>query len=327
MEKGIQHIQISSFLTRSGLHCDTINLGYQLFGCSLGTAPIVVVNHALTGNSQVTGESGWWNEAIGEGKVIDTCRYTIIAFNVPGNGYGYNDQPIDNYQDFTAYDIAKLFLYGLEFLGVDSIYGLIGGSVGGGIAWEMAAQRPLLAAHLIPVASDWKSTDWLIANCLIQEQILNNSSRPVHDARLHAMLCYRTPQSFKEKFGRSWNETESLYNIETWLLHHGKKLQQRFQLSAYKLMNKLLQSINIEAGGLSFSEIVTPIKAHVHIVAIDSDLFFTPDENRETYRLIKQLGKEVSYHEINSIHGHDAFLIEFDQLETILKPIFVTNEP
>lgn len=157
MEKGIQHIQISSFLTRSGLHCDTINLGYQLFGCSLGTAPIVVVNHALTGNSQVTGESGWWNEAIGEGKVIDTCRYTIIAFNVPGNGYGYNDQPIDNYQDFTAYDIAKLFLYGLEFLGVDSIYGLIGGSVGGGIAWEMAAQRPLLAAHLIPVASDWKS--------------------------------------------------------------------------------------------------------------------------------------------------------------------------
>lgn len=81
--KGIQHIQISSFLTRSGLHCDTINLGYQLFGCSLGTAPIVVVNHALTGNSQVTGESGWWNEAIGEGKVIDTCRYTIIAFNVP----------------------------------------------------------------------------------------------------------------------------------------------------------------------------------------------------------------------------------------------------
>lgn len=78
---------------------------------------------------------------------------------------------------------------------------------------------------------------------------------------------------------------------------------------------------------MSFSEIVTPIKAHVHIVAIDSDLFFTPDENRETYRLIKQLGKEVSYHEINSIHGHDAFLIEFDQLETILKPIFGTNEP
>lgn len=327
MEKGIQHIQISSFLTRSGLHCDTINLGYQLFGCSLGTAPIVVVNHALTGNSQVTGESGWWNEAIGEGKVIDTCRYTIIAFNVPGNGYGYNDQPIDNYQDFTAYDIAKLFLYGLEFLGVDSIYGLIGGSVGGGIAWEMAAQRPLLAAHLIPVASDWKSTDWLIANCLIQEQILNNSSRPVHDARLHAMLCYRTPQSFKEKFGRVGMKQNHYIILKHGYSTMDKKLQQRFQLSAYKLMNKLLQSINIEAGGLSFSEIVTPIKAHVHIVAIDSDLFFTPDENRETYRLIKQLGKEVSYHEINSIHGHDAFLIEFDQLETILKPIFGTNEP
>lgn len=111
MEKGIQHIQISSFLTRSGLHCDTINLGYQLFGCSLGTAPIVVVNHALTGNSQVTGESGWWNEAIGEERLLIHVGIQLLPLMYLVMGTDYNDQPIDNYQDFTAYDIAKLFLY------------------------------------------------------------------------------------------------------------------------------------------------------------------------------------------------------------------------
>jgi homoserine acetyltransferase len=88
---------------------------------------------------------------------------------------------------------------GLKALSVDQLFAVIGGSLGGGIAWEMAAINPKITKHLIPVASDWKSTDWIIANCLIQEQFLLNSSQPLHDARLHAMLCYRTTGIHKKQ--------------------------------------------------------------------------------------------------------------------------------
>src|SRR5690606_28014485 len=144
-----------------------------LFGKALGTAPVVLVNHALTGNSKVAGETGWWTDLVGDDKVIDTKLYTVLAFNIPGNGF--DGFVIENYKDFVARDIAKLFLIGLEKLKIDKLFALIGGSLGGGIAWEMAVLNPNITENLIPVATDWKSTDWLIANCQIQEQILVNS--------------------------------------------------------------------------------------------------------------------------------------------------------
>ena len=217
--------------------------------------------------------------------------------------------------------MAQLFLLGLEVLEISKLYAIIGGSLGGGIAWEMAALNPQITAHLIPVASDWKSTDWLIANCQIQEQFLLNSKNPVHDARMHAMMCYRTPASYKAKFNRSVHEELKIFNIESWLLHHGKKLQERFQLSAYKMMNHLLRTIEVtNANNWAFE--LNKIKAQIHLVAIDSDLFFLAQENKETYKKMAESNCNVFYHEIVSIHGHDAFLIEFDQLDKILKPLF-----
>src|SRR5210317_1628529 len=139
----------------------------------------------------------------------------------------------------------------------------------------MAVLNPTITEHLFVVATDWKSTDWLIANCHIQEQFLNNSSNPVHDARMHAMLCYRTPESFKERFQRSMNEDLEIFNVESWLLHHGKKLQERFQLSAYKLMNQLLKSIDVTKG--RSEQVLDSILANIHIVGVDSDLFFTAE--------------------------------------------------
>jgi homoserine O-acetyltransferase len=320
LENKINQIQIQNFITESGAHYPIINLSYQVFGPNLNTAPIVLVNHALTGNSQVIGEQGWWNDLIGESKTIDTLKYTVLAFNVPGNGYdGFG---IENYQDFNARDIAQLFNQGIKVLQIAQLFAIIGGSVGGGIAWEMVALEPKITQHLIPIATDWKSTDWLIANCFLQEQILANSSKPIEDARIHAMLCYRTPASFSSKFQRTINEELDVFNIESWLAHHGTKLQKRFQLSAYKMMNQLLKTIDITRGRASFAAIASKIEAEIYIIGIDSDLFFTANENRATYEELKKYKKNVSYQEIVSIHGHDAFLIEYKQLHNLLAAIF-----
>ena len=320
MENKPTHITLQNFTTESGVFYPILNLSFEVFGPALHTAPMVLVNHALTGNSAVAGSTGWWNDLVGENKTIDTNKYTVLAFNVPGNGY--DETSIENYLDFNARDMAKLFIDGIKFLQIKQLYAIIGGSVGGGIAWEIAALEPKITKHLIPIATDWKATDWLIANCFLQEQILNNSRKPIEDARIHAMLCYRTPESFKEKFQRSTNEELAIFNVESWLSHHGAKLQKRFQLSSYKMMNQLLKTIDITRNRASFEEIASKIEADIHIVAINSDLFFTANENKATYQELKKYKNNVSYQEIVSIHGHDAFLIEYQQLDNLLAAIF-----
>lgn len=318
----LQRLEIPGYTTYSG-RSETIALTYQLFGPALYTAPVVVVNHALTGNSMVAGKDGWWSALIGKGKCIDTDSYTVIAFNIPGNGY--DGFVIEHYKDYVAGDIARIFWLGLQQLGVEKVFATIGGSLGGGIAWEMAALYPGLIEHLIPIASDWKSTDWLIANCQIQEQILKNSKQPVHDARMHAMLCYRTPESFKQRFQRSTNEELQVFNVESWLTHHGKKLQERFQLSAYKLTNQLLKTIDINRDGRHRFDELRDSDTNIHIIGVDSDLFFTAGENKETFKQLAQSKTNVTYGEIQSVHGHDAFLMEYEQLEKLLKNVFDAN--
>ena len=320
----IHTFEIVHFTTSVGVRVEPLRVHYQLYGCELGSAPVVVINHAFTGNSQLTGKDGWWSIAVGDGRLIDTTRFTVVAFNIPGNGYGAGaDELILNYQHWTAVDVARIFNYGItEVLGLKEVYALVGCSLGGGIAWEMAVLAPALFEQLVIIAADWKATDWIIGNCLLQEQILKNSNNPLHDARLHAMLCYRTPQSLKMKFDRSTHLPTQLYNVESWLLHHGEKLQERFSLSAYKLMNQLIKTIDITRDHDSFAAAVHDLDSEITLVAIDSDLYFSPQENRDTAEELAALGKSVHYKEIHSVHGHDAFLIEFRQLERLLRGCF-----
>jgi homoserine O-acetyltransferase len=322
LRQKIAHISITDFFTESGTYYPNLKLSYQLVGSDRADAPIVLVNHALTGNSEVTGENGWWKSLIGDGKCIDTNHFKILSFDIPGNGFLRESELIKQYKDFVARDIAKIFIRGLEHLKINTLFAAIGGSLGGGIAWEIAVLEPNLIQNLIPIASDWKSTDWLIANCFLQERILENSSNPIEDARIHAMLCYRTPFSLKVKFQRTRNKETVVFNTESWLLHHGEKLQQRFQLSAYKLMNQLLKTIDITRSRESLEKIAAPITGNIHIISINSDIFFSPDEDLETYRRLKRVKANVYHDEIQSIHGHDAFLMEYRQLSHLLRNIF-----
>jgi homoserine O-acetyltransferase len=319
----MKRIAIQNWTLESGKIHEEVALYYQVFGQKLGEAPVVLVNHALTGNSKVSGEKGWWNDLIGENKTIDTNFYTVLAFNIPGNGFdNHFENLIFNYKDYSANDIAALFWEGIKALKIESLFAVIGGSLGGGIAWEMAALEAEKIENLIPIATDWKATDWVIANVLVQHQILNNSQNPIADARLHAMLLYRTPKSLKLKFNRKKEESASDFQIENWLNHHGRKLQNRFTLASYKLMNHLLKTIDITKNKSSFLAVTNAITANIHIISVDSDLFFIPSENQETFEELTTIKSNVFYHEIKSIHGHDAFLIEFEQLAAFISPIF-----
>ena len=315
----LAHIAFEQYTTLSGEQMD-LQLSYKLFGLPLGSAPVVLVNHSLTGDADVAGENGWWSELIGDGKVIDTHQYTILAFNFPGNGVDNN--LIDNYEHLVLRDVAYLFKAALDELGIDKLYAAIGGSIGGALVWEMGASVPELIENLIPVACDWKTSSWVLANTLLQDRILHSSKNPLQDARIHAMMCYRTPKSFKERFGRSIHEEKEIFNIDSWLLYHGEKLNNRFQLQSYKLMNHLLRTIDITEERGTFEEVASQIKGSIHLISIDTDLFFTDAENRETYSRLIERKVNLHYHTISSVHGHDAFLIEYDQLNSMLSPLF-----
>jgi homoserine O-acetyltransferase/O-succinyltransferase len=185
----------------------------------------------------------------------------------------------------------------------------------------MATLKTDKIENLIPIATDYKATDWMIANVLLQDNVLNNSKNPIEDARIHAMLLYRTPQSINQRFNRKVNENKS-FEIENWLTYHGDALKNRFTLSAYKLMNHLLKTNDIGRNRNDFWVLVNSIKSNIHFVSVDTDLFFTKDENLNSYTALKKIKQNVFHHEIKSIHGHDAFLIEFEQLSQLLKPIF-----
>jgi len=301
-----------SYQTNSGKEYN-IPLSYQLFGKDLFTAPIIVINHALTGNSNVAGEKGWWKQLIGEGQVIDTNTYTVLCFNIPGNGY--DDFLIDEYENFSPSDIANIFLKGLKILNIQNVYAIIGGSLGGGIGWEMLAKQPDLAEIFIPVACDFKTHDWLHAQCLVQKFLLGSDHEPLQKARIHAMLCYRTPQSLNDRFQTQYNQEKQCLESEDWLVYHGNSLNERFSFKSYKLMNHLLMNINAEEKRLD------EISARMHLISVDTDLFFPASEIRMCFEKLKEKNKNVDYHEIQSIHGHDAFLMEYEQLNNIIKNI------
>lgn len=323
----LQKIKVSNFQNSAGTVQD-INFSYQTFGPALGKAPVVLVNHALSGNSEVTGITGWWKALVGEAKIIDTTKFTVLAFNMPGNGFdGDPENLIHNYREFTLRDIAKIYLEAIDKLQLKSLYAGIGGSIGGALLWELAALKPDLFQHIIPVATDYKATQWLRALCKVQDGILNNSKEPLNDARMHAMTFYRNPQSLEAKFGTTKKESSRSWDVEAWLEHHGRSLEKRFQLASYKLINHLLTTTDISNGTGDHVRAAAGIKGRIHIITVSSDLFYLPEENWETYDNLMLIKNNISINEIKSIHGHDAFLIENSQLESFLQPIFKNKEP
>ncbi|MFD1552687.1 homoserine acetyltransferase [Putridiphycobacter roseus] len=317
----LKHHKIHNYQTTKGVRYSAIPVSYQVFGQEMNAAPVVVINHALTGNSDLNSpDKGWWREIVGANQLIDTNHYCVIAFNVPGNGY--DGFLIEQYKDFSAKDIAIIYQRVLNDLNVKSVFAILGGSIGGGIAWEMACLFPDFAKYVIPIASDWKASDWIIGQSTIQESILLHANKPMEDARKMAMLFYRTPASFKEKFNRLKTKEEESYAVVSWLDHHGEKLKNRFELKAYLLMNHLLSTIDAVPQGKTIQNTFAKITATIVQISIESDLFFVPIENYETKKILDDLKIPNQFFEIKSIHGHDAFLLEHQQITEFLAPIF-----
>lgn len=297
-----------------------VNLSYQTYGLNVDEGPVVVINHSLTGDSNVSGNSGWWNELVGHNKMIDLNKFCVICINVPGNIIEFED--FDYNSKWILNDVAKLFISLLKKLKIKKIHSVIGGSIGGGLVWEMGLLENDYFENLIPIAADYKASDWLLSNTFFQDLILKNSNNPVFDARLNAMLSYRNPKSLNKRFERCSDELGQR-KVINWLNHHGNKLKNNFSINAYLHMNNLLSSIGSKIKNNSdFIDLIKKNNSSVHLVGVNSDLLFPDFEVKKSYKTLSKIKKNIFYYQIKSDHGHDAFLIEFKKIKKKLNHIY-----
>ena len=315
----MKYYKFEDFKIASGENV-SLKLSYQVFGLNVNEGPVVIVNHSLTGDSNISGNSGWWNELVGPNKMINTNNYCVISINIPGN---IQDKGSFNFENnWILNDVARLFIDLLKNLKIKKIHSIIGGSIGGGLVWEMGLIAPDYVQNLIPIAADYKVSDWLISNTYLQNLILKNSKNPVFDARVNAMISYRNAKSLNKRFKLEFDDSKKRKVIE-WLDYHGKKLSKNISVQSYIHMNNLLSSIGkTKKRREDFKKLIEKTKCSIHLVGIDSDLLFPDFEIQKTYDLFSGFKKDIFYHQIKSDHGHDAFLIEFKKIESKLNYIF-----
>ncbi len=318
----------------------------------------VLVCHALTGDAHAAGPSGpgqaaagWWDDLIGPGKAIDTDQFYVVCANVLGGCQGTTGPASPHPDDGEPYgsrfpivsvrDTVRTQAALADALGIRRWAAVVGGSVGGMQAIEWAVMYPDRVGSMINIASAVSASPlqigWSMVGRLAIVQDPKWSDGNYYDqgigggphlglmlARRIAQLHYRSDQSFADRFGRSSVDRLDSFNlwdrfqIESYLDHHGQKLAKRFDANTYLVLNKAMDLHDIGRGRGGYEAAIARISCPSLVVSVSSDALYTPRQQRELHKLLTEAGAEVCFETIESDHGHDGFLIEFDQLEPVL---------
>lgn len=305
--------RIPKYLTRH-FSVEACEISYQWTGNVNEAKPVIVILHALTGNSMVTGKDGWWKEIVGENKTIDCNKYNILSIDTLGNGYATNTHlHIHSVENITVNDVAKINLWLLDELQLTTVHSLIGGSLGGAIAWEMWKEKPDFFQQLISIGAYPLENHWIKGITFLQKNLLQENESGYEQARMWSMLFYRNALGVDSKF----NQTSQ--SIENWLTYHGASLKARFSEKSYEIMNHLLGSIGKGSDKDQYLKAAQKSNTQIIVVSISSDWLFHPQHQIEWTEEIKQVHKNITHHSLESVHGHDAFLIEFEKLGKIIE--------
>ena len=324
----------------SGEILSEIDIAYTTYGqLNSDKSNVIWVIHALTGDSNV---SEWWNGLIGEDKFYDPADHFIICANLLGSCYGstqpFSENPATSqpyYYDFpqmTSRDMAA----GLErlrvHLGIETIHSLIGGSLGGQVGLEWAYLLGAKLQNAIILASTAKTNPWVIgfneaqrmaieSDCTWGERHELAGKKGLETARAIAMLTYRHPLDLKSKQADPEGKLDN-FRSSSYIRYQGQKLAGRFNALSYWTLSKTMDSHDLgrNRGGVDVA--LSKIEANVLSIGVDSDLLFLPEESQH----ISQKVKKGTYKEIISTAGHDAFLIEFEQLSYILKSFYLQQK-
>lgn len=280
---------------------------------------LVVVFHSLTGSAETL---GGWRELIGPGRAIDTHRHAVLCANLLGSCYGTTGPAeASPFPDVTPRDQARLIQRLLDDLDVRSVVLAAGGSLGGMVAMEWAIENPSLARSIAIFAAPAAHTAHAIAWNHVQRAAVEAAGpRGLEIARMVAMLTYRTAAEQAARFGRR-QEADGRWSVASYLEHQGRKLGNRFSVDSYVALTKAMDTHDVGRGRGGVAAALRRVEGRLIGVGIPGDLLYSPGDVRTW---ADAAGAE--YREIDSIHGHDAFLLETEQVGAILADALASAE-
>ncbi len=338
----------------SGKRLSPIIIAYMTYGrLNAARSNAILVCHALSGDQfaasthPVTGKPGWWDYAVGPGKAIDTDRFFVICANVIGGCMGTTGPAsIDpetghtfglGFPLVTIRDMVRAQLMLIDALGIEQLLSVIGGSMGGMQALQWAASYPERVYSAMPIATaarhsaqniafhevgrqaimadpNWRGGDYALSGI--------HPSKGLAVARMAAHITYLSEAALQRKFGRQLHDRNALsfgfdadFQIESYLRHQGMTFVDRFDANSYLYITRAMDYFDLAAdyGGV-LAEAFRGSKTRFCIVSFTSDWLFPTIENKRIAHALNAAGANVSFVEIESDRGHDAFLLDEPEL-------------
>jgi homoserine O-acetyltransferase len=285
-------------------------------------SPAVFVPHALTGSSRVT---DWWGGLVGEGKLLDPASWYVIGINALGSCYGSTGPAtVADFPYVTVRDIVKAQARVLERLGVERLSLVIGASLGGMQALQWALDFPQRVERAVMVGShDHQSSMGIALNAIQREAIAVDHARGLRIARKIAMLSYKSDALFKHRHDRRPDRKGRFrFDVEGYLEYQADRFEARMDPRSYVALTEAMDSFDVrnvvrhpEVSKGHHDEMAKP---KLLFVGISSDWLFLPQDIRQAAERFAALGYQSEYAEIESDHGHDAFLAEPDVFSSLL---------
>jgi homoserine O-acetyltransferase/O-succinyltransferase len=307
-------------LLENGKQLQQYTVAYHTYGTYVkNESKVIWVCHALTANSNV---ADWWANIFGTDKILDPSKYFIVCANMLGSCYGssspvtVNEQSQKKYgkafPDVSIKDIATANLALKNYLQIDKIHLLLGGSMGGQQAMEMAIAEPDAIKNLVLLATNAKHSAWGIAFNETQRMALENCVDGLEVARAIAMLSYRNYDMY-ERTAKP-NEEVGNYGASSYQRHQGEKLAVRFDANCYHLLTKAMDSHDVSRGKQDVPTALKIITANTLVIGIASDILFPVKEQIFLHEHIANSSIEL----IDSPYGHDGFLTEGEKINNLI---------
>ncbi|HVY57970.1 MAG TPA: homoserine O-acetyltransferase [Xanthobacteraceae bacterium] len=343
----------------AGVALSPFQIAYQTYGTlNPARSNAVLVCHALTGDQHVanvhpiTGKPGWWETMVGPGRPIDTERYFVICANVVGGCMGSTgpssvrpdtakpwglDFPV-----ITIRDMVRAQAMLLDELGIDSLFAVAGGSMGGMQVLQWAASYPDRVFAALPIATATRHSAQNIAFHEVGRQAVmadpewrqgrylvegTNPRRGLAVARMGAHITYLSDAALHRKFGRKFqdrsNPTFSFdadFEVESYLRHQGITFVERFDANSYLYLTRAMDYFDLAADhdGV-LANAFKGTQTRFCVISFTSDWLFPTSDSRAIVRALNAGGARVSFAEIETDKGHDAFLLEEPELFAIVR--------
>jgi homoserine O-acetyltransferase len=342
-----------------GIAFGPFTIAYQTYGkLNADRSNVILICHALTGDQfaadphPITGKAGWWETMVGSGRVLDTDKYFLICANVLGGCMGTTGPQDVNpetgevwglsFPVITIRDMVQAQRKLLDHLGIDSLFCVIGGSMGAMQALEWAVSYPECVFAVVPIAGAARHSAQNIAFHEVGRQAImadpewcggrysSFGRKPVRGlavARMAAHITYLSEAALHRKFGRNLQDRRAVtygfdadFQVESYLRHQGSTFVDRFDANSYLYITRAMDYFDLAAEhGGSLSRVFKGSPSRFCIISFTSDWLFPTSESREIVHALNAAAANVSFVEIATDNGHDAFLLHEPELFATLR--------